>query len=232
MEIKKTSNQLVDNINLLIYGESGVGKTSLIKTLPKPFIINVEGGLLSIRDVELDHTDAKSFNELWEDCNSIKKALDNGKFPYKSLVLDSISEMAEMVLAEEKRINKDGRQAYGNTNDKMSAIIRRFRDLPITVYFIAKSEKVQDENVLVYQPSMPGQKLTKDLAYMFDEVYAMVINKEEDGSISRWLLTENNGKYVAKSRLGVLNTWEEPNLNNILNKAYSTNKGVNSNEHK
>ena len=35
---------------MLVYGAAGVGKTSLIRTLPDPVVLSAEGGLLSIDD--------------------------------------------------------------------------------------------------------------------------------------------------------------------------------------
>ena len=58
---------------------------------------------------------------------------------FESVALDSISEIAEVVLNAEKKATKDPRQAYGAMQEQMADIIRAFRDLPGRhVYMSAK----------------------------------------------------------------------------------------------
>jgi len=46
-----TTEAKTQGINVLVYGRAGVGKTTLIRTAPKPIIISIERGLLPLRDV-------------------------------------------------------------------------------------------------------------------------------------------------------------------------------------
>ena len=56
------------------------------------------------------------------------------------------SEIAEVVLSEERARTKDPRQAYGAMADQMQQLIRMFRDLPNKhVVMTSKLEKTQDE---------------------------------------------------------------------------------------
>ena len=50
MAIKFSSTkQTVEHINCLVYGEAGIGKTTLCATAPSPLIISAEAGLLSLK---------------------------------------------------------------------------------------------------------------------------------------------------------------------------------------
>jgi hypothetical protein len=61
---------------------------------------------------------------------------------FKWVCLDSISEIAEVVLANEKNNTKDPRQAYGALQDVMGTLVHAFRDLPgRNVYFSCKQER-------------------------------------------------------------------------------------------
>ena len=48
INLQSTNTVSARNLKLLVYGQAGAGKTSLIPTLPKPVILSAEGGLLSI----------------------------------------------------------------------------------------------------------------------------------------------------------------------------------------
>ena len=103
---------LQNGIKVLIYGPAGAGKTVFCTTAPddeKTLIISAEGGLLSIQDNALvDICVVTSIDDVYEIFNHLK-----GEHPYQWVCLDSISEIAEVVLNAEKTKTKDPRQAYG-----------------------------------------------------------------------------------------------------------------------
>ena len=139
---------------------------------------------------------------------------------FKSVALDSISEIGEVVLSFEKKATKDPRAAYGAMQDQMSEMIRAFRDLPGRhVYFSAKLEKSQDETgKILYAPSMPGNKAGQSLPYFFDEVLALRVERNADGNEQRALMCDSDGLWTAKDRSGRLDKWETPDLGAIIAK--------------
>ncbi len=122
-----------------------------------------------------------------------------------------------MLLAEEKKVNKDPRAAYGAMTDKMLGTIRAFRDLPYNVYFTAK-QKSPDEEVQFFRASMPGRSLTNDLPYLFDEVFALRVERDEYGQPVRSLQTFNDGRWYAKDRSGALAPFEPADLAAVVAK--------------
>jgi phage nucleotide-binding protein len=212
-------NVATSGVKILIYGLSGVGKTTIIKTLSKVIVLSAEGGLLALQGEDVHFLEITDMDSLKEAYGWVYENPD-----YDSIALDSISEIAEVVLAAEKKKAKDPRAAYGAMQDQMNEIIRAFRDIPNkNVYFSAKLEKAQDEmGRILYSPSMPGNKMGQALPYFFDEVLALRAEKTDEGVV-RMLQTVNDGVWAAKDRSGKLDEWEEPNLTNIINKI----KGVN-----
>ena len=126
--LKSTGELGNQGLKVLVYGQAGCGKTTLSKTLPKPVVLSAEGGLLSLKDDNIPYIEIKSMTDLHDAYAWLQ---DSDEF--ESVVLDSISEIAEVVLAHEKKINKDGRAAYGEMDVQLSEIIRAFRDLDMHV---------------------------------------------------------------------------------------------------
>jgi phage nucleotide-binding protein len=215
ISLKTTGSLSANGVKLLVYGQAGAGKTSLIKTLPSPIVLSAEGGLLSIQDANLPYIEITSMENLKEAYVWLTESTD-----YKSVALDSISEIAEVCLNYEKKINKDPRAAYGAMQEQMADIIRAFRDLPgLHVYMSAKLEKTQDEmGRVLYAPSMPGNKTGQSLPYFFDEVLALRVEKDADGNTQRALMCDSDGLWSAKDRSGKLSTWEAPDLGAIIAK--------------
>jgi phage nucleotide-binding protein len=217
INLKKTGSLSASGVKLLVYGQAGSGKTSLIKTLPSPIVLSAEGGLLSIQDADLPYIEIASMDDLREAWTWLNT--DEG-MAYQSVALDSISEIAEVCLNAEKKATKDPRQAYGAMQEQMADIIRAFRDLPGRhVLMTAKLEKSQDEMArILYAPSMPGNKTGQSLPYFFDEVLALRVERDADGNTQRALMCDGDGSWLAKDRSGKLDTWEAPDLGAIIEK--------------
>ena len=218
INVKTTGSMAANGVKVLVYGQAGAGKTSLIKTLPSPIVLSAEGGLLSIQDADLPFIEITSMTELQEAYTWLTSS-DEAK-SYKSVALDSISEIAEVCLNTEKKATKDPRQAYGAMQEQMADIIRAFRDLPGRhVYMSAKLEKTQDEmGRVLYSPSMPGNKTGQALPYFFDEVLALRVEKDGDGNTQRALMCDSDGLWLAKDRSGKLDAWEAPDLSAVIAK--------------
>jgi phage nucleotide-binding protein len=218
INVKTTGSLSANGVKVLAYGQAGAGKTSLIKTLPSPIVLSAEGGLLSIQDADLPFIEITSMTELQEAYTWLTSS-DEAK-AYKSVALDSISEIAEVCLNTEKKVTKDPRQAYGAMQEQMADIIRAFRDLPGRhVYMSAKLEKTQDEmGRVLYSPSMPGNKTGQALPYFFDEVLALRVEKDGDGNTQRALMCDSDGLWLAKDRSGKLDAWEAPDLSAVIAK--------------
>jgi hypothetical protein len=218
IQLKRTKEATAQAVKLLVYGQAGAGKTSLIPTLPTPVILSAEGGLLSIADTNLPFIEITSMDELREAYKWLASSAESREF--ESVALDSISEIAEVVLNAEKKINKDPRAAYGAMQEQMADIIRGFRDLSGKhVYMSAKLEKTQDEmGRVLYAPSMPGNKTGQSLPYFFDEVLALRVEKDAEGNTRRALMTDGDGLWLAKDRSGKLEVWEDADLGEIIKK--------------
>lgn len=220
MQIQKVGSIASSHgIKCILHGPSGSGKTFSISTIPEPdtvLVLSAEAGLLSIRESasNIDAVVIKTTDDLRE-----AYAMLLGDTKYKTVVLDSLSEIAQQILSAELETNKDGRKAYGELNEKAVKLIKSFRDLPgKNVILICQSEKSQDDQSRVYMgPSMPGKKLAQQLPYLCDLV-ACVRTKSEGGEVKRAFQFLKDEEFEAKDRSGKLNAFEEPNWTVIFNK--------------
>lgn len=231
-----TSSQsnVAQGIKVLAYGESGIGKTTLCATAPKPVILSAESGLLTLSKKNLERIYGVGAQDITYDIpvmqiTSIADLDDAYRWfaesahavNFDTVCLDSVSEIGEQILNNAKRTVKDPRQAYGELIEKMETRIRQFRDLPrFNVYMAAKSEKIKDEMTgnIMRGPSMPGSKLGQKLPYFFDEVFELCVNKDKDGKSYRFLRTQPDVQAIAKDRSGALAEQEWPHLTYVFNK--------------
>lgn len=240
MALHFTTAQDVSNasgIKCCVYGGSGMGKTVLMATAPIPLLISAESGALSLRQANLERLygvgnphicynmpiiEVKSVEDLTDAYNWCSQSAEAQQF--QTVGMDSISEIAEVVLNNAKRQVKDPRQAYGELIEKMETLIRSFRDLPNkNVVITAKMEPSKDEltGVVKYGPAMPGAKLGNKLPYFFDEVFRLGVGQTPQGEKYRFLQTQPDLQFEAKDRSGALAPVEAPILSAVFAKILS-----------
>jgi hypothetical protein len=218
---------------VLCYAGSGTGKTVLCATAPKPVIISAEAGLLSLNKRNLERLygvgnpnvtydipvmQVTNIDQLTEAYMFFVR--DPNARHFSTICLDSISEVAEVVLSNAKKGVRDPRQAYGEMIDRVIWLAKAFRDLPgWHKYMSAKMETLDTgHGVMKFGPSMPGKQLGPALPYLFDEVFRLFVGQTQQGQKYRAIQTDEDMQYTAKDRSGVLDMLEPPDLTYIFNK--------------
>lgn len=228
IQILSLEEAFEDNgLKILVHGMAGSGKTVMSATAGMPTILlSAESGLLSLKKF-MKESKALTKNvkvikiSSFSDLREAREWLEDQPQMADWLILDSVSEIAEQILAYEKSISKDPRAAYGNLTDQMLAELRKFRDLPgYNVMMTCKQVREVDEDTkrTRYVPSFPGRQVGAAVPYMFDEVFALRVEEDDEGQKYRTVQTDRDVHYEAKDRSGELDMFEDPNLKHILYK--------------
>lgn len=208
-------------VKVLVYGLSGVGKTKLISTAPKPVVISSEKKLISLKDYNIPVI-------LIENHMDLQLAYDfitgpKGK-AFETVAIDSISDIAETILAYFQANPVDGnthpQAAYGEMAKELGPLLKKFRDIPGKHnYTIAKVKSTDDEytSMTMFAPSLPGKVMPANIAYEFDYVFPMRIGETTKGTKYRYLQTQPCVQWVAKG-VETLAPIEKPDLTHLFNK--------------
>lgn len=138
-----------------LYGRAGSGKTTLSSTWPKPILyLNIrDNGDDSIRDIEdIDVVDIESSEDLQEQLLWCVKKANKGKLSYKTIVLDTMSQLQQIFVEEKivgaKKKLKKGQQPgdfgtltmqeWGQIAGDMKAVIMDVRNLPLESVFLCQ----------------------------------------------------------------------------------------------
>lgn len=218
-------------IKMGAYSDSGVGKTRLIATAPRPLIGSTENGLLSLRKEKIDIPAAliRTLADLREFYRFCSESTEMKNFDL--VALDSVSDISETILSEAKvaptingKVNPDPRAAYGLMQEYVVEEIKKFRDLKGKhVYLTFKMEPMKDEfsGITKYGPMFPGRNLGPQTPYLLDEFFVLRRHQMVDpatGRHFRYLQTDGDLQYHAKDRSGCLALVEPPDLSHVINK--------------
>ena len=239
--LSKVGSKIDRGIAILVYGDPGVGKTTLGSTLPvgETMIVNTEAGLGPLLG-----TDHMMFNLNGVD-NPIKTTEDlyqylrTQKHPFKYVVFDNISEFEQqLVLYYTKKRGKETPEIreHGDTSFKMKEFMHQFRDLVyvgITVVFNAWEFplEITNDNGRVITKTFPkvGKKLAAIICGIVDVVGHLEVHEK---SGKRWLRIGPSDQYITKTQFKGLDAGEVADLPTILEKLYAYNYEVKKKEAK
>lgn len=222
MEIQNTSSLENHHIFALIVGASGVGKTSLVKTLDhkKTLILSAESGLLSVKDVSVDFIQIKTFDDLID----AYKFLSKNESDYENIFIDSLTEIAEILFQQIKpeysKSQKFG--LYEEYSERLIKFLKTLRDMNNFNIWMTCLDKLQSkDNTEVVTMDLIQKSLSKKIPQIFDEVFYMQSVLRDNGDNVRVLITDNIIIDFAKDRSGKLDRYEKPDLQIITNKIFS-----------
>lgn len=237
----KPPAESIEWLNLLIYGEPGAGKTHLLGTAQDHkdtsplLILDVDGGVSTLRKHPgIDVVQVRSFESLLGTFADLHNSVRDGKLPYKTVGVDSLSEFAKLDIStisktfaqQNDKLDEDipDMRAYAKSGNHVRRIVRGFRDLPCNVIFTCHAQTDRDNfNRLMYHPQLPG-KLKVDIPGFLDIVGWLRAEVKED-EIVRYLQTQKTEVTIAKDRTNALDAVEvNPTIPSLWEKLATSNK--------
>lgn len=223
-------------LNMIAFGHSKHGKSWLGDTTPAPrLVLDAEAGSRFTPSAKTvwnpaDGSPPPQPDGTWEttivyvrDYKTVDRAfewLNSGKHPYRSVVLDSISEIQQRAIDDIAGRNPMAQQDWGTLLRTVSELVRKFRDLtthPVkpldAVLFIAMAKQIDS----VWRPFMQGQIQTT-LPYFVDVCAFIASLVKEDGTKYRRLFVEATPGFETGERVGgCLGPFiDEPNVSTML----------------
>ncbi len=220
LKLQNTKTDKQTFINYIVYGESGVGKTSLVKQFPSEsvLVISAEDGLLSVKDHSVDYVNVKSLAD-------VKEVLANlVEERHKYIYIDSITELSQnhflflkkkyedYAASRGKSVETYAMKIWGDFGNDFSEVFKELRRMQKTVIALAlEKEKENEIGQKTYMPDIYGKTAERIIAW-FDECFRMFV---KDGK--RVFLTEKTELSWAKDRSTKLNQIESADINAIHN---------------
>lgn len=207
-------------LNAIVYSKPKRGKSWLGDTTPPPrLILDAEGGsfFTPSKKIIWDPSTQKppTPDGTWEsalvtvhDYRTVLRAyewLNSGQHPFRSVVLDSVSEIQQRAVDNLVGINQMQVQDWGTLLRQVSDLVRKFRDLtshPVrpldAVLFIAMAQQMKDES---WRPRVQGA-LSTTLPHYVDVCAYLELVANDAGEPVRRLFIGPRADYETGERVG------------------------------
>lgn len=207
-----------ESINMLIYGNSGIGKTVFGGTAGNGLILGLESGVISAKR-QGSKCDLWPV-EKWEDVQDCYAWIRDNPGKYKWLVIDSISDMQEKLLryildkAMEDNKSRDpdipAIQDHQKWQNMLKRFVNLFNDLPINVCYTAlemKRENEESEEIVL--PLLLGKdyeisQMICGKMHVVGRMSDKVIGSGDERKKVRRIQFEHLSPYFAKDRYDCL----------------------------
>lgn len=214
MEIKSTKKIIATPIiNMLLYGEPKVGKSTFATTAKDVLIADAESGYnyMGAKGIDVPVAQIKT----WDDMKDFYK--EASKPEYKTIVIDPVGELLEklMIKAKTNRLYVQSTdpsalsmKGWGFVKDSMKQMLKSFRDLDKNIIFIAHVKNIDDDGQTKKTPKLDAN-LSNDLMAMMDAIgYMFVIADKEKPK--RVITFKSTGKFDAGDRSDTLPEYLNP----------------------
>jgi hypothetical protein len=250
LDIKKKASEIQemyrndttqDSFNVLLTGETGTGKSYLLRTARKPVHIDSfdPGGTKCLRgeitkgsiiaDTRWENDDPFK-PKVWLDW--VKETQARMKMGYYdhlgTYVIDSSTKWADSIMnqilyaagipGQAPRFTKDYQPQKTQILNWVKYLLQVSCDFILTGHLEAHKDEVT--GAITYRYMTTGKAVAL-IPLEFDEVWTTVTRAKAAGPEYR-IITAHTGPYLASSRLGaggIFETYEEPNIKNLLKKA-------------
>lgn len=201
---------------LMLYGLSGVGKSSLAAKLKKPIFLDFEGGLNYLGvDRSAQYTDLVEF---YKDLVELYRKAESGKREYDTIVIDSVDWLVRKVVEKAAGIDKDNltetlnrsNGGYGNGKQVLENHIRTkllptlvaLNKLGYGICLVAHAERkdlmdADGVDIERLAPKIDVNTMNVFVEWCDNVFYLKNVNGE------RYLSLEGDSNVLAKNRLGL-----------------------------
>jgi len=243
MPKKATDIGLPEELNVMLYGEYGSGKTTFATTFPKPILFfdidDRQQTYAGVEGVEYDvYKDegrtVKAYREFFKDLQKYQKKDD-----YATVVLDSTTTLLRIMKNDLLGRTGTGRGAtegidlsqWGTVVERYEKIFDIFKSYNAHKIVISHDQMIKDDltGEIKNLPMMVGKKFPQRAPLYFDEIYYCYSEEDRDSEETKYLArTQTKRKKSARSSLNlrddegkvipILNEVEPQNFQVIMDK--------------
>lgn len=148
--------QLPTTIKAMLYGQAGMGKTTLALSMPSPLLLDFDGGVSRVNSSHLDGVAVAQINS-WQEALEL---FQSDLTPFKTIVIDTAGKMMDYIITYKCGNRQPSIRDWGGINAEFNNFTRGIANLGKNIVYVAHRDSTKDGDDTVYIPMMRSKNFT------------------------------------------------------------------------
>jgi phage nucleotide-binding protein len=152
MSLIKKSNELVipTTVKMMIYGQAGMGKSTVALSAPKPLLLDFDNGVKRMNMAHLENIDTVQVTS-W---NDVQQVLQEDLSAYQTIVVDTIGKMMDFIITYKCGSRQPSIRDWSGINAEFSWMTRTLSSLNKHIIFVAHRDTRKEGDDTVFIPAL------------------------------------------------------------------------------
>lgn len=147
---KSTELNIPTNVKMMIYGQAGMGKSTVALSAPKPLLLDFDNGVKRMNMAHLENIDTVQVTS-W---NDVQLVLQEDLSVYQTIVVDTIGKMMDFIITYKCGTRQPSIRDWGGINAEFSWMTRTLSSLKKRIIFVAHRDTRKEGDDTVFIPAL------------------------------------------------------------------------------
>ena len=155
MGLIKKSNELTipTTVKMMIYGQAGMGKTTVALSAPKPLLLDFDNGVKRVNMAHLEGVDTVQV-ESWGEIQKLLQQDVADLAPYQTIIVDTIGKMMDFIITHCCGARQPQIRDWGRINQEFTWFTRALSALNKHIVFVAHRDTRKEGEETVFIPAL------------------------------------------------------------------------------
>lgn len=208
MSIIKQAGELTipATINVMLFGQAGMGKTTLALSAPKPLLLDFDGG---VKRVNLSHLEGVGVVQVtrWQD---VLEVLGEDLSAFESIVVDTVGKMMDFIISYKCGTRQPSLRDWGGINAEFSNFCRIVGSLGKNVIFVAHRDTRKEGDDIMYIPSLREKNYNSIVTEL--DLLGYMETRNVGGRVTRTITFDPTNRNDGKNTCGLPGIMQIPTI--------------------
>lgn len=222
MSLIRKSNELVipTTVKMMIYGQAGMGKTTVALSAPKPLLLDFDNGVKRVNMSHLDGVDIVQIGS-W---NDVQQVLQEDLSAYQTIVVDTIGKMMDFIISYKCGTRQPQIRDWGGINQEFSWLTRTLSSLNKNVVFVAHRDTRKEGDDIVFIPALREKSYNSIVTEL--DLLGYLEMKSENGRQRRTITFDPTSRNDGKNTCNLPSVMEVPTILDASGKPTAKNEFI------
>lgn len=198
MGLIKKSNEIAiqRNVKMMVYGQAGMGKTTLALSAPSALLLDFDNGVKRVNNAHLDDSIGIVQIQNWQEVVQLLTQEQADLQPFETIVVDTIGKMMDFIIAYRCAGRNPRVQDWGTINNDFKWFVASLSQLNKHIIFVAHRDSRKEGDDTVFIPALREKNYNSIVTEL--DLLGYVEMKNENGLQKRTITfdptSRNDGK--------------------------------------